>query len=246
MIRALIAEDEWAARAKLALWLREQGDIEVVAQPEDGLSAAEAILRHEPDVAFLDIQMPGLSGLEVAAQLEQGAAPLLVFVTAFDAHAVRAFELNAIDYILKPFDKDRLLLTLARVRGRTGDRLARASAVATARAQAPSSERLLVPEGGELRIIETTTIEWLEADDNYVHVHTGARSYLLRRTLQDLLAQLGERQFVRIHKSTAVNVAAIQALAPLFKGDHDVQLRGGKTLRLSRRYRAALFTRMGR
>jgi two-component system LytT family response regulator len=246
MIRALIADDEWAARAKLALWLREQGDIEVVAQPEDGLRGAEAILRHEPDVAFLDIQMPGLSGLEVAAQLEQDQAPLIVFVTAFDEHAVRAFELNAIDYVLKPFDKERLLLTLARVRGRTRDRVARASAVATARAQTHSGERLLVPEGGELRIIETATIEWLEADDNYVHVHTGARSYLLRRTLQDLLVQLGERQFARIHKSAAVNLAAIQALSPLFKGDHDVQLRSGKTLRLSRRYKAALFTRMRR
>ena len=135
MIRALVADDEWAARAKLALWLREQGDIEIVAQPEDGLGAAAAILRDAPDVAFLDIQMPGLSGLEVAAQLEQDEAPLLVFVTAFDAHAIRAFELSAIDYILKPFDKDRLLLTLARVRARTQDRKARASGVAAARAQ---------------------------------------------------------------------------------------------------------------
>lgn len=246
MIRALVADDEWAARAKLARWLREQGDIEVVAQSEDGIRAAEAIFRHGPDVAFLDLQMPGLSGLEVAAQLDQDDAPLLVFVTAFDAHAIRAFELNAVDYILKPFDKDRLLVTLTRVRGRTQDRKARASAVATARAQTHSSERLLVPEGEELRLIDTSTIEWIEADDNYVHVHTVARSYLLRRTLQDLLTQLGECQFARIHKSAAVNLAAIQALARLFKGDHDVQLRSGKTLRLSRRYKDALFARMQR
>jgi two-component system LytT family response regulator len=246
MIRALIADDEWAARAKLALWLREQGDIEVIAQPEDGIRAAEAILRCGPDVAFLDIQMPGLTGLEVAAQLEQNDAPLLVFVTAFDAHAIRAFELNAIDYILKPFDKDRLLMTLARVRQRAQDRNARGSAVATARAQTRASERLLVPDGEELRLLDASEIEWLEADDNYVHVHTATRSYILRRTLQDLLAQLGERQFARIHKSTAVNLAAIQALAPLFKGDHDVQLRSGRTLRLSRRYKDSLFARMQR
>ncbi len=154
-----------------------------------------------------------------------------MFVTAFDAHAIRAFELNAIDYVLKPFDKDRLVHTLARVRERTRDRAARAAAVATARAQTHSSERLLVPDGEQLQLIDTSTIEWLEADDNYVHVHTPSRSYLLRRTLQDLLSQLGERQFVRIHKSTAVNLAAVRALAPLFKGDHDVQLRSGKTLR---------------
>ena len=246
MIRALLADDEWAARAKLALWLSEQGDIEVVAQCEDGILAAEAMVRYTPEVAFLDIQMPGLTGLEVAAQLEQNEAPLLVFVTAFDAHAIRAFELNAIDYLLKPFDKDRLLLTLARVRGRVRDRTAAASAVVTARAQTSASERLLVPDGGQLQLIETATIEWIEADDNYVHVHTTARTYLLRRTLQDLLSQLGERQFARIHKSAAVNLAAIRALAPLFKGDHDVQLRSGKTLRLSRRYKEALFARMQR
>ena len=121
-----------------------------------------------------------------------------------------------------------------------------ASAVATARAQTNSSERLLVPNGEQLQLIDTASIEWIEADDNYVHVHTPVRSYLLRRTLQDLLSQLGERQFARIHKSTAVNVAAIQTLSPLFKGDHDVQLRSGRTLRLSRRYKDALFARMQR
>src|SRR5882724_10963951 len=246
MIRALIADDEWAARAKLQLWLVEQGDIEVVAQCADGFDAAEAIGRVKPDVVFLDIQMPGLTGLEVAAQLEQATAPLLVFVTAFNEHAIRAFELSAIDYLLKPYDKDRLLKTLARVRTRTQDRAARSNAVATARAQTNSSERLLVPENGQLLLIESASIEWIEADDNYVHVYTAQRSYLLRRTLQDLLSQLGERQFARIHKSTAVNISAIAALVPLFKGDHEVQLRSGKSLRLSRRYKDALFDRMRR
>ena len=241
MIRALIADDEWAARAKLQLWLVEQGDMEVVAQCADGFDAAEAIGRVKPDVVFLDIQMSGLTGLEVAAQLEQATAPLLVFVTAFNEHAIRAFELSAVDYLLKPYDKDRLLKTLARVRTRTLDRAARSNAVATARAQTNSSERLLVPENGQLLLIDSASIEWIEADDNYVHVHTAQRSHLLRRTLQDLLCQLGERQFVRIHKSTAVNVAAIAALVPLFKGDHDVQLRSGRILRLSRRYKDALF-----
>jgi two-component system LytT family response regulator len=246
MIRALIADDEWAARAKLQLWLVEQGDIEVVAQCMDGFDAAEQIGRVKPHVVFLDIQMPGLSGLEVAGQLEQATAPLLVFVTAFNEHAIRAFELSAIDYLLKPYDKDRLLKTLARVRTRTLDRAARSNAVATARAHTNSSERLLVPENGQLLLIDSASIERIEADDNYVHVHTALRSHLLRRTLHDLLSQLGEQQFARIHKSTAVNVSAIAALVPLFKGDHEVQLRSGKTLRLSRRYKDALFDRMRR
>ena len=137
MMRVLVADDEAPARGKLQRWLSEQGDIEVVAESEDGLSAAEAIERLKPDVVFLDIQMPGLSGLEVAAQLEQETAPLIVFVTAFDEHAIKAFELNAIDYLLKPYDKDRLLKTLSRIRSRPADGSTRA-AVATARAQTQS------------------------------------------------------------------------------------------------------------
>lgn len=245
MMRVLVADDEAPARGKLQRWLSEQADVEVVAQSEDGLSAAQAIEQLKPDVAFLDIQMPGLSGLEVAAQLEQETAPLIVFVTAFDEHAIKAFELNAIDYLLKPYDKDRLLKTLSRIRSRPADGTARA-AVATARAQTQSRDRLLVPVGETLQLIDSATVEWLEAADNYVHVHTTARSYLLRRTLQDLLEQLGDQQFARIHKSAAVNIAAVKAFTPLFKGDYEVQLRNGKVLRLSRRFKDQLFGRMGR
>lgn len=246
MIRVLIADDESPARDKLQRWLGELNDIEVVSHAEDGLQAAAAIDRLRPDVVFLDIQMPGLNGLEVAAQLEQEAAPLIVFVTAYDEHAVKAFDLNAIDYLLKPYDKDRLLKAVTRVRDRLGGRQSRAPAVATARAQTGSSERLLVPEGERLQLIDSGSIDWLEADDNYVHVHAASRKYLLRRTLQDLLVQLGEQRFARIHKSAAVNVAAIASLTPLFKGDYEVALRSGVVLRLSRRYKDALFARMGR
>lgn len=246
MTRVLIADDEAPARDKLQRWLAEQPDIEVVGRAEDGLQAASLIEQARPDVAFLDIQMPGLNGLEVAAQLEPAAAPLIVFVTAYDEHAVEAFELNAVDYLLKPYDKERLLKTLVRVRERLGDRQSRIPAVTTARAHTDCADRLLVPEGERLQLIDSASIDWLEADDNYVHVHTASRSYLLRRTLQDLLVQLGERRFVRIHKSAAVNISAIGSLTPLFKGDYEIALRNGRTLRLSRRYKDALFTRMGR
>lgn len=246
MIRVLIADDEPPARDKLQRWLGEQSDLEVVARADDGLQAAAAIDRERPDVAFLDIQMPGLSGLEVAAQLEQATAPLIVFVTAYDEHAVKAFDLNAVDYLLKPYDKERLLKSLTRVRERLGDRQSRAPAVVTARAQTNSSDRLLVPEGERLQLIDSGSIDWVEADDNYVHVHAAGRKYLLRRTLQDLLAQLGEQRFMRIHKSAAVNISAIASLTPLFKGDYEVSLRNGHALRLSRRYKDALFARMGR
>jgi two-component system LytT family response regulator len=159
---------------------------------------------------------------------------------------VKAFDLNAVDYLLKPYDKERLLKAVTRVRDRFGDTQSRAPAVATARAQTGSSERLLVPEGERLQLIDSGAIDWLEADDNYVHVHTANRKYLLRRTLQDLLVQLGEMRFARIHKSAAVNIAAVASLTPLFKGDYEVSLRNGVVLRLSRRYKDALFARMGR
>jgi two-component system LytT family response regulator len=246
MIRALIADDESPARDKLQRWLAEQADVEVVGCAEDGLAAAEAIERLRPDVGFLDVQMPGLSGLEVAAQLEESTAPLFVFVTAFDEHAVKAFDLNAVDYLLKPYDKDRFLRALQRVRERLGTREPRRVAVATARMQTGSSGRLLAPEGERLVLIDSASIASLEADDNYVHVQTPTRRYLLRRTLQDLLAQLGEQRFVRIHKSAAVNASAIASLTPLFKGDYEVHLRDGRALRLSRRYKDQLFARMGR
>lgn len=245
MIRALIVDDETPARDKLRRWLAEHADLNVVGEASDGLGAAEAINEMQPDVVYLDIQMPGLSGLEVAAQLEPQGAPLIVFVTAFDEHAVRAFDLNAVDYLLKPYDKERLLRTLARVRERLGGP-ARSVAVQTARGQTGSSQRLLVPLGEKLQLIESVTIHWLQADDNYVHVHTAGQRYMVRRTLHDLLMQLGEERFARIHKSMAVNIGEIQSLTPLFKGDYELHLRSGGTLRLSRRYRDPLFARMGR
>jgi two-component system LytT family response regulator len=246
MIRVLVVDDEAPARDKLSRWLGEQADIQVVAQSADGISAAQSIGHLQPDVAFLDIQMPGCSGLEVASQLDQERAPLVVFVTAFDEHAVRAFDLNAVDYLLKPYDKDRFIRCLARVRERLQDTRAASVAIATARSQTANAQRLLVPDGGKLELIDSAAIDWLEAADNYVHVHTAPRSYLLRRTLQDLLTQLGSTAFVRIHKSAAVNLSAIAALAPLFKGDYEVQLRSGRKLRLSRRYKDELFARMPR
>jgi len=246
MMRAFIVDDEAPARAKLHLWLSKQSDVEITGEFADGLSAAQGILTGTPDIVFLDVQMPGLSGLEVAAQLEPDEAPLFVFVTAFDAHALAAFDLNAVDYLLKPYDEERFRRALDRVRERLLSPTRAACAVQVARAQTGVSERLLVPAGDGLRLIDTASVHLLEADDNYVHVHTADQQYLVRRTLRDLLQQLGEQRFVRIHKSAAVNIAEIDALAPLFKGDYELRLRSGKLLRLSRRYTSELFARTGR
>ena len=245
MIRAVIADDEAPAREKLERLVAEQPDMSVVGSAEDGLTAAQCIEQLRPDVVFLDIQMPILSGLQVAAQLEPSSAPQIVFVTAFDEHAVKAFDLNAVDYLLKPYDQERFARTVQRVRERLRAHESGATAVAMGRAGAPTCERLLVPDGERLQLIDAAAVEWLEADDNYVHVHTASRSYLLRRTLRDLLSQLGEPRFVRIHRSSAVNVRSIESLTPLFKGDYEIQLHNGRMLRLSRRYRDAFFARMG-
>ena len=245
MIRVVIADDEAPAREKLERWLSEQPDMAVVGSAEDGLSASQCIELFRPEVAFLDVQMPMLSGLQVAAQLEPSSSPLIVFVTAFDEHAVKAFDLNAVDYLLKPYDQERFTRTVQRVRERLHAHESGATAVAIGRIQAPACERLLVPDGERLQLIDAASVEWLQADDNYVHVHTASRTYLLRRTLQDLLYQLGAQRFVRVHKSTAVNLGFIGSLTPLFKGDYEIHLRNGRILRLSRRYRDALFARMG-
>jgi two-component system, LytTR family, response regulator len=245
MIKAFIVDDEAPAREKLRLWLNDTQDFSVIGEFGDGLSAAEGLAERTTDVVFLDVQMPELTGLELAAQLEPALAPLLVFVTAYDAHALAAFELNAVDYLLKPYDRDRFGRTLDRVRDRLKSNDPREAQVSLARTQTGISDRLLVPTADGLRMIESASVHSLEADDNYVHVHTSGQCFILRRTLRDLLVQLGEQRFVRIHKSVAVNIREIDSLTPLFKGDFEIRMRSGKLLRLSRRYAADLFTLMG-
>ena len=247
MIRVLIVDDEAPARAKLQRWLGEQAAFTVIGEADNGLAAAELITSQQPDLVLLDIQMPGLSGLEVAAQLDSATAPLLVFVTAFDEHAVKAFELNAVDYLLKPYDKERLQRTLTRVQQRLQDGGASA-AIPIARSlqqQHGPVSRLLVPVGEGLQLLDVEQIHWCEADDNYLHLHTHQQRYTLRRTLQDLLSQLDTRQFVRVHKSAAVNVREILRLEPLFKGDYEIVLRSGMTVRMSRRYNEELLQLLG-
>ena len=246
LIRVLVVDDEPPARAKLRRWIAEQPDLDLIAEAPNGLAAAQLIASARPDLVFLDIQMPDMSGLEVAAQLQSESAPLLVFVTAHDDHAVEAFDLDAVDYLLKPYDRSRFLRALGRIRLRLKDGSRRATSVEVARARLGAVRRLPVPEGEGLRLIDCSAIHWIEADDNYVHVHTAGREYLLRRTLQDLLQQLGEERFARIHKSAAVNVDEIAGLDRMPKGDYEVRLKTGACLRLSRRFAPALLERTPR
>jgi two-component system, LytTR family, response regulator len=226
VIRALIVEDELPARVKLRQWLASEPDVEVVGDVGDGDAALNAITSASPHVVFLDIQIPGLNGLGVAARLA-GGRPLVVFVTAHGEHALAAFDSNAVDYLLKPYDRERFARTLERVRRRLGN-------------GATAPEKLIVPIGDRLRFVTCDEIAHIESEGNYVRIHTQSCNYLLRRTLQDLLSELGLARFARIHRSRAVNRAWIVSLKPLVHGDVEVELKTGVRLRMSRRYRAEL------
>jgi two-component system, LytTR family, response regulator len=222
-MRALIVEDEAPASAKLRRWLSAERDVDVVAAVEDGLSARRAIASLTPHVVFLDIRIPEVDGLSLARGLGDNA-PLIVFVTAHDDHAVSAFDTGAVDYLLKPYDRERFARTLDRVR----ERLARR----------PGAERVKVPVGDGMKFLDASAITWIEAEDNYVRIHTQGCDYYLRRTMVALLQQLAGR-FVRIHRSRAVNTAEVESARPLARGDIEITLRGNTTLRVSRRYRDA-------
>ena len=243
-MRILIVDDERPARDKLRRMLALEPDIATIEEARDGVEALELLPAFAPDVLLLDIQMPEISGLDVAASLPT-PAPLVVFVTAYDEYAVRAFDANAIDYLLKPYDQQRLQRALRRARERlgAGARDATAPAVATAPEPLPDITRLLVPERGGTRIVKVEQIQWVETADNYVVLHTADGAPLMRQTLAGLVEKLGPR-FVRCHRRAAVQLAWIGSVQPLDKGDSELVLRGGARVPCSRQYRAELMERL--
>ncbi|AKU20561.1 LytTR family DNA-binding domain-containing protein [Massilia sp. NR 4-1] len=250
-MRLLIVDDERPAREKLRRLLALESGITALEEARDGIEALEKIAAFAPDAILLDIQMPEVNGLEVAASLPQ-PAPLLVFVTAYDEYAVRAFDANAIDYLLKPYDQARLQRALQRLRERLALRQAApadAAASTPPASPAPAAllpervQQLLVSERGLTRIVRVDEIEWLETADNYVILHTADSHPLLRQTLSALLEQLGGA-FQRSHRRAAVRLASISGIAANDKGDGDILLRSGARAPLSRAYRAALLAHL--
>ena len=236
-MRILIVDDERPARDKLRRLLADEPGIEAVEEAADGIEALARIAAWRPDAVFLDIEMPELSGLELAASLPE-PAPLLVFVTAWDQYAIRAFDANAIDYLLKPYDGARLQRALQRLRARVD-----------ARAPQPRLpplgplRQLLVPERGGTRVVRIDDIRWLETADNYVVLHTAGASPLLRQTLAGLLERLGPG-FMRCHRRAAVRLSCVERVLPLDKGDCELLLQGGERVPCSRQYRADLLARL--
>lgn len=235
-MRVLIVDDEAPARARLQHLLTRETDVSCVLQAGDGTEALALLHSTSVDVLFLDVQMPGLSGIEVAASLPD-PAPLVVFATAHDAYALRAFDANAVDYLLKPFDSARLQRSLARVRERLAGRVAPASLQAALACH--PIEQLLVSERGLTRVVRIEQIGWIETADNYVMLHTPDGDALLRQTLTGLLAQLGSR-FLRCHRRAAVQPGFIEQVAMREKGNGELLLRGGMRVPCSRQYRAAV------
>jgi two-component system LytT family response regulator len=243
-VRILVVDDEAPARAALRRMLSEDPEVEVVGCCADGKTALAALKTSAPEVLFLDVVMPGLDGFEVM-RAAGPRPPRVVFVTAHAGHALEAFDAEAVDYVLKPFDDDRFARALARAKAaaradRTMALAARLSAQAGIAAQPAYLERLVVPDREGVRVVPVDEIDWIEAQDYYVELHIGARSYLLRRSLKVLEERLDPRKFARVHRSAIVNVARIQSMRPASHGERDLVLRDGTQLKLSRMYRDRL------
>jgi two-component system, LytTR family, response regulator len=253
-IRALVVDDEPVARDRVVWLLQQQADIELVGECSNGLETVTAIEQLAPDLVFLDVQMPEMDGFEVVRALEAGHVPAVVFVTAYDEYAVRAFEVHALDYLLKPFSSIRFRATLAHARdqlhrdhaGELGRKLLTLAPTLWDKPGGARPERLLVRSAGRVHFVRTSEIEWCEAAGNYVRLHVGQDSHLFRETMNSLESKLDPQRFVRIHRSTIVNVEQIEQLRSSLGGESTVFLRNGVKVTLSRGYREAFQERFGK
>jgi two-component system, LytTR family, response regulator len=246
-VRAIIADDEELARKKLSMMLELESDVQLVAECRDGTETLRALSTHKPDLLLLDIRMPDLDGFEVLSRMAGKDMPLVVFTTAYDQHAVQAFEAHALDYLLKPFDQERLHEALVRARNELLTRNERDTTqrilhfLSESAAKQPSaSRRLIIKAGGRVVFLSFDQIDWVEAAANYVRIYVGKQSYLLRRGIGEIAERLDPLQFIRIHRSAIVNVQKIKELQPVNSGEYIVVLRDGKELSCSRGYRSGL------
>jgi two-component system LytT family response regulator len=242
-IRTLVADDEPIARARMLALLRDEPDIELIGECATGPEAIAAIERTSPDLVFLDIQMPRIDGLTLARTLGR-AMPAVVFVTAYDEYALGAFEVHALDYLLKPYSAERFKSAVVHAREHLSAR--RTSEIPNPKAQTPMRDRLVIKSSGRIYFVRTRDVDWCEAAGNYVRLHVGAQTHLVRGTMGNIESQLDPALFVRIHRSTIVNVDRIQELHSSFGGEYVVLLHDQTRLTLSRGYREGLQARLGK
>ena len=255
-VRTLIVDDEPAARRGIRLLLERDGGVDIVGEASGGAEAAELIARERPELAFLDVQMPGCDGFQALQRAGLVNAPAVIFVTAYDEHALRAFEVNAVDYLLKPYDDARFAAALQRakdeVRRRQADTVnARLHQLLDYLQQAPqpaaapaenASDRILLKSSGEIFFLKAEEIDWIEAEGDYMKFHVSGRTHLMRETMARLEARLDPKKFIRIHRSTIVNIDRLRKLSPSFAGEYAVILHDGTKLKLSRGYHERIAT----
>jgi two-component system LytT family response regulator len=241
MIRVVIADDEPMARRRLVRLLQQEADVEVVAQCVGGQSAVDAINANKVDLAFIDVQMPDLDGFALLDKVGVGRMPYVVFVTAFDQFAIKAFDVNAMDYLLKPYDTARFQKAMERARERIRATPEAAAADGTTR-MSSHLERIAVPVGGGIRVVRTKDIESFETDGNYLRLNAAGSRYMLRKTAAELESKLDPRHFIRIHRRFIVNIDKVHEVQPWFSGDAIVIMQSGSKLRLSRTHREAFYS----
>jgi two-component system LytT family response regulator len=245
-IRTIIADDEKLARTKLRFLLQSEASINVVAECSDCEQTVQAVNCYKPDLLLLDVQMPGPDGFHVLRAIPPEQMPMVVFTTAYDQYALQAFEAHALDYLLKPFDQERLHRAIERVHTefvKSGDReMARRilDYLAKGQIESPADKRLIIRAEGRVVFLDVDEIEWIDADANYVKLNAGKTTYVLRQSIGNLSQRLNPNQFVRIHRSTIVNIEKIKELQPCNSGEYIVVLRNGKQLSCSRGYRGGL------
>ncbi len=250
-IRALVVDDEPLAREMIREMLENDSEVEIVGECANGREAVEAIQSSTPDLVFLDIQMPELGGFEVLESLDPKITPYVIFVTAYDQYAVRAFEVHALDYLLKPFDRERFEAAFQRAKEQIKlDRTSRRDQDIIAlleelKAGPRYLERLVIKNGGRVFFLHVQDVYCIEAEGNYVRVYDNQKGYLLRETISSLEEQLDPKQFLRIHRSAIVKIDRIKEMQPWFHGEYRIIMENGKQLALSRNYRANLQEAVG-
>jgi two-component system LytT family response regulator len=249
--RVLVADDEPLARERLRMLLEREPGMQVIGECGDGAEAIAAIRQLQPDLVFLDVQMPGATGFDVIEAIGPARMPAVVFVTAYDRYALRAFDVRALDYLLKPFDRERFQQALGRARQllqreSSGDLERRLLALVQDLKEPPRVDRFVVKSGGRVYFVRTSEIDWVEAAGNYVKLHVGREAHLLRETMTAIEGQLDPEIFFRIHRCHIVNIERVQELQPWFNGEYVACLRTGERLTLSRGYREKLQQRLGR
>ncbi|MEN3335287.1 MAG: two-component system, LytTR family, response regulator [Blastocatellia bacterium] len=249
-IRTLIVDDEPLARRRIRRMLARYPEVDVIGECANGREAIAAIREQQPALVFLDVQMPEIDGFAVLERISAEAMPLVIFVTAYDQYALRAFDVYALDYLLKPFDRRRFDQALQRAKSRLFNERSEVSERALAlleelRAQQSHLERMVIKAGGRAFFLKTEEIDWVEAEGKYVRLHVGKESYLMREAISQIEAQLDPKRFLRIHRSTIVNLDRVRELQPWFHNDYRVILRDGTELMLSRSCRKRLSELLG-